>query len=138
MDAPAGATVAEVSIHPGEGTATLRYRESSATFADDGAFRPTVLMERASRYLAEQPGEVSFTRLRGDVKGKERGLARAVELLAREGFAEVSPGSRGATKYRHLRPYTEATDPKIQALNGSRPTPFSREPVVSEPGSQRT
>lgn len=134
MDVPVGATVAEVSIHPGEGdTVTLRYREPSATFTEDGRMRPTCLMERASRYLAEQSEAVTMRTLRHDVTGKERAVMRAVDLLAHEGFAEVASGPRGATTYRHVRLYTEAMDPQVQSLNGSRLVPETRAPDDLEP-----
>lgn len=54
---------------------------------DDGNFRPTVLMERVSRYLDANPG-VSMNTIREGVSGKSTYLDQAVRQLVAEEYVE--------------------------------------------------
>jgi hypothetical protein len=75
-------------------------------------FRPTVLMERVSlhveKFLPEE--ELSMSQVLEDVKGKDKGLRRAVEVLIKEGYLEERPGPRNARLLTSVRPYREEDD----------------------------
>jgi hypothetical protein len=134
FDAPVKATVAEIGIHPGEGgTATIHYRAPVATFTDDGTVRPTGLMTKVSRYLAEQTEPVSLNTIKNGVPGKADWVGKAAHVLAAEGYAKTENGPRGAVLFTHVRPYSEATDPKVTGSNnpvtGSQNAGMGREPV---------
>jgi excisionase family DNA binding protein len=74
------------------------------------AFRPTVLMERASRLIEEKPG-LSKRAIRTSVKGAKNDFKDlAVDLLVDEGYVE-DRGPGQAHKYHPIRPYREADDP---------------------------
>jgi AAA domain len=72
-------------------------------------FRPTVLMERISRYLEGSPEPRSKAAIRAAVPGKEAGKIKAVEVLHEEGHIEGLPRS-GYVVYRSVRPYREGDD----------------------------
>ncbi|MHA6509509.1 bifunctional DNA primase/polymerase [Tessaracoccus sp. Y1736] len=76
-------------------------------------FRPTLLMERVSRYVQDHPGDADRTarQIRANVSGKERAVIAAANLLVAEGYMRASLGVRGSTVYTSVRPFTEATDP---------------------------
>lgn len=120
---PVGGAVADVYVHRGEETSALHYRESVATFTEDGALRMTVLMEKVSRYLERQGAPVSKRSVVEHVTGRERNLSRAMDTLAAEGYVEATPGPNRAQLLDSLKPYREATDPKAHA----RVSPETRE-----------
>jgi hypothetical protein len=60
----------------------------------DGNFRPTVLMERVSRYIEEHPG-ISKNGVATAVRGDDKAKRLAVELLGAEGFVTI--GKSGAS-----------------------------------------
>ncbi len=89
--------------------------------------RPSDAMARCSAFLAATPGDLTSTAVARAVPGDGKRIAKALDLLAQEGYACVAVGgldSRGRRSpqrrvYRHVRPYTdeggpatvEATDP---------------------------
>lgn len=66
------------------------------TVSADGTFRPTVLMEKVSRYLEFAGQPRSRNQIEEDVKGKRDYIRTAIDTLIREGFAVDFPGDRGA------------------------------------------
>lgn len=73
-------------------------------------FRPTVLMERTSRYL-ELNGEKSGTAIKQDVKGKATDLMTALGVLVQEGYVRTLPGAReGWTMYASARRFRDADE----------------------------
>ncbi|HWF31958.1 MAG TPA: AAA family ATPase [Solirubrobacteraceae bacterium] len=81
-----GATVT-VTLEPPDGVST------------DGSFRPTVLMERASRAIEESPG-LTARELRERISGSNSGAKdEAVRVLVREQFVEVRREGRGNRHY---------------------------------------
>lgn len=82
----------------------------------DGKLRPTLLMERVSRFVQDWTGEEPPARneiLKG-VKGKEAAVALAIDILTEERFlAEQRDGSgkTSARRYISTRPYREHQDP---------------------------
>jgi hypothetical protein len=97
-------------------------------------FRPTVLMERVSRYLEEHPG-ASGRNIIDDVPGKTGALREAVAALIDERHVEVENGPRGALWHHVVNPYRELHD--LTATHRDPPRP-DRDPSRSEdPHSDR-
>jgi energy-coupling factor transporter ATP-binding protein EcfA2 len=75
------------------------------TIADDGTWRPTVLMERASRkleFLTAANDLPSRSALSDAVTGKKQFLLQAIDVLIAENYVE-----RDGRKLRSVRPYRE-------------------------------
>lgn len=78
--------------------------------AKDGGHRPTVLMERVSRFLAAHEGEaLSKTSVRAGVKGDDKAIDRAVDVLVLEKYVDRTTVGQSQL-HRHVRPYVEALD----------------------------
>lgn len=73
---------------------------------DGGAFRPTVLMERASRWIELHPSATKND-VADALGGKRAWVLRAVSALVEEGFVATEAGSRGAQLHRSLEPFRE-------------------------------
>jgi hypothetical protein len=75
-------------------------------------FRPTVLMERVSRYVEAHVAEEELSRgqIEKDVGGKAKYVRRAIDVLAEEGYVEERPGPRGARLIASVGPYREEDD----------------------------
>lgn len=61
-----------------------------------GPFRPTGLMEKASRYLESVEGGASGAAVEKELGGKREWVRDALDRLVEEGFARRSAGPRGA------------------------------------------
>lgn len=106
-----GQVVAEINIDPNSvGMLTIdppKGRDNTGRVT-----RPTVLMERISRYLEEQSGAVSKREIERMVAGKAEGKRQAVEALVAEGYVAAEPIVVGArrsvgTGYRHVKPFRD-------------------------------
>jgi hypothetical protein len=77
--------------------------------SESTGFRPTVLMERASRQIEEQPG-LSKNAIEVAVGGKAEYLRLALELLVNEGYVRVAREGQAVRHYsvRHFRQEGEA------------------------------
>lgn len=76
--------------------------------APDGTFRPTCLMERASRRLEALTAsgtQPTKSALAGETTGKRAAVMLAVDMLVVDGFAALD----GAKHLRSVKPYREAT-----------------------------
>jgi len=106
-----GQHVADLAVTP-DGTRVDVELKATADSGQSGTFRPTVLMERVSRYLETHPGAADRTKrqIRNSVSGKEAAIVQAAEVLVAEGYVSTSEGPRGATIYTIDRPYREADD----------------------------
>ncbi|MBD5787127.1 bifunctional DNA primase/polymerase [Cellulosimicrobium terreum] len=98
---------------------------------DNGPFRPTGLMERASRLLETMREPVSLNKLmalmREDgTKAKNGLLAEAVNLLVNSGHVAEEDGPRNARLLRSTSAYRQRNDPQSDAyqppLDGLIPT----------------
>lgn len=74
---------------------------------DEDGFKPTVLMEKVSRYLEHQSTPSSQRQVEGDVPGKGAYLRTAISLLAQEGYIERADGPRGAFLLTSCKPYRQ-------------------------------
>jgi hypothetical protein len=81
-------------------------------------FRPTVLMERISRFLEGMEQPLSAYAIRNAVPGKLEGKLIALRVLAAEGYLQCQPGQRGGLLYRSQKPFREAG-----IVTGSRTVP---------------
>jgi hypothetical protein len=80
----------------------------STNSGEDGNFRPTVLMERASRTIEGVPG-LSKNSIDEATTGNRGTLFLAVDTLVAEGYVEQS-----GYHYRSLKPYRQDEDPKLK------------------------
>lgn len=85
------------------------FRQPSATM-EDSTWRPTVLMERVSDYLALHP-EASRNEIEQNVKGKSTDHKRqAIDELVALGNVTETKGSRGARLYTLQTPFLASPD----------------------------
>jgi hypothetical protein len=68
-------------------------------------FRPTVLMARVSRAVAESPG-LSKRAIREAVSGRNTAKDLALELLVSEGYVDAKPDGQ-AVRHHSIRPFEE-------------------------------
>lgn len=135
-----GSTAAEVHMEPsGEDSLTIRLGVSEAQAATERGetFRPTVLMERVSRFVEDYP-ECSTRTIRDEIKGKGEAVKQAIEVLVAEGYITTSPGPRRSIKHVSIRPFTETSDlvdnPPVQGETSSgSPLVPTGSRVVPEP-----
>lgn len=80
----------------GTGAGRLRWRFEQAEHLTEGeVFRPTVLMERVSRYLEDQSPEPATTNeIKKNVKGNETHIKQAIDVLVDEGYLIQTPSGQ--------------------------------------------
>jgi len=91
-------TAGELHVESGEGGA-LRVQFQAAAAEGPGpedGFRPTVLMERVSRYLEAQSEPVPRSAVEKYVRGSAEYLRLAIDCLVREGYTSEQHGPRNA------------------------------------------
>ncbi len=90
---------------------TIEYRGTSASErTSEGEFRPTHLMEKASRLIEGEPG-VTTNVIKKRIGGKADRVATALRHLVAEGHVERRDHGQ-AQRHYSLRPYRESHDPK--------------------------
>ncbi|MFA7265113.1 MAG: bifunctional DNA primase/polymerase [Candidatus Nanopelagicales bacterium] len=99
-------------------------------------FRPTILMERVSRFL-ESTGESSRNVIRKGVEGKAINIDTALSALVDEGYVARFDGARGAVIHKVVAVYREADELAGKTTNDLVPTssPTSSH-LVPEPGER--
>lgn len=115
-------------------TWTFRAAEQKKDAANTTDFRPTHLMEKASRYLENLTEPVSRSQIAREVGGKREWLLVALDHLHQEGCTTETPGARGATLVSSLKPYRRETDPfpvpdQFPPVPGNGTTTSSQFPV---------
>ncbi len=98
---------------------TQRVAEHGEAEADTATFRPTVLMERVSCAIEDEPG-LSRRALRVAVKGKHEAKDLALELLVAEGFVEARRDGQ-AVRHYSVRPFREGSVPPVPHRDPSVP-----------------
>lgn len=94
-------------------------------------FRPTLLMERVSRYLEGMLEPVSGRAVTDNVQGKAPAIRTALDVLVDEGKATRTPGPRGSYLHASVEPYRQALDPLSDVYaGGDAVNPFE---VVLDP-----
>jgi hypothetical protein len=78
----------------------------------DAPFRPTVLMERVSRWLEPRMEPASRKAIEDNVPGRGQYVRQAIDMLDPEGFIrhQAGTGRGGGTAYESVKPYREADD----------------------------
>ena len=100
----------ELTSDESDGRVSWEIKMSEAGDSRDG-FRPTVLMERVSRYVAAHVDErPSRNQIEGSVNGKTDAKRLAIDCLVNEGFLTEEAGERGARLLHHVRLFTQAED----------------------------
>lgn len=91
-----------------DGTIDLTVEPAKALrAAGDGGFRPTHLMERVSAFLAAHPDDDHSGRaVTSSVTGDDKSIARALVVLADEGYVTVTTVGK-ARYHKHKTTYTE-------------------------------
>jgi hypothetical protein len=111
---------------------------------EEHPFRPTVLMEKVSRYLENLAEPVTQNTVEADIGGKAQYLRQAISILADEGYVEVSQGPNRSKLIASVELYRETFDgasqvrpeyvPEGTHTSASvRPTPY-RGDVPDAPG----
>ncbi len=105
---------ARAAVTPGDeweflrDTQTITRRERGEA---EESFRPTELMERASRFLEAQPG-ATLNAIKREVRGKGDYIAAAVRVLVAEGLVERRDEGQARCHYS-VRPYRQEEDPRL-------------------------
>lgn len=117
-------------------TGRITWRIERATGDEDPRdFRPTILMQRISEHLEEQPEPVSKHSVELAIKGAANGVRIAIGTLLRERYIEHIPGPRGAHLLASVMPYREASDPVIHPTSSTSSDLVS---TSSNPGGRTT
>jgi hypothetical protein len=87
-----------------DGGVTFSLEAPEPATEGDGTFRPTYIMEKASKAIEAHPG-LSKRALRAAIGGKAETADLALELLINEDYVGVEPGPRGAQRHSHRRPF---------------------------------
>ena len=91
-------------------TYKVHLSDAAAAHAAGERFRPTVLMDRVSRYIETHPG-AGAREVRSGVSGKNNVVAQALEVLIEEGWVSATPTGAGkTTEHRSVRPYREGDE----------------------------
>lgn len=136
-----GTTAAVVDLTSDGETVQMRFHlsDAQAAAAEGRRFRPTVLMERISRWLEIHPG-ASTRQLLASVTGKRETLQAALEVLVAEGWVVAEDGQRGGRSYTSTRPFRELDDGEEGVENPDcgppRPTAAHRGPTAARPRSE--
>lgn len=133
--------LAEFELQSDPETNVIAWAFKTPTETDEEhAFRPTVKMEQASRWLEKQLGEsIPVSRIEDGIGGNREAARLAIKLLLDEGYFTESPGPRGARLITLVRAYREEfddlapTSPDL-AQTPATPLPDSPPPVRSTGG----
>lgn len=141
----------------GEGerlTYELRPPEKRST---DGEFRPTNLMEKASRFLEEAAEPASQRAVLDGVEGKAEYVRKALARLVTEGYAAQTRGKGNAQLHTSIKPFRESASlrpecvpsasrthvsgmdrvrPRVPSLGGTRDALTSTLTTASEEGGE--
>lgn len=105
-----GATIALATITPSDNGRTVTVRLDPPDSSDRaGHFRPTVLMEKVSRYVEEHPA-CTRNQVKTAVSGKTDAKDLALSLLVEEGWIDRERAGQ-AQRHTSVRAYRENTDP---------------------------
>lgn len=103
--------IAELHIN-GDDTvvkAELRLPPQENTSGGDGHWRPTILMERVSRYLETHPGATG-TDVESAVRGKATHKRAAIDALIAEGYVSRDKGERRGYSLRVLYTFRNSSE----------------------------
>jgi hypothetical protein len=101
----------------------IKWKVELPSLNDDGHIRPTVLMERVSKFLEswneeKLPNKSDITE---SVSGKKGAVALAIDILLEEKYIEEIKDGEGKTRarrFRIVRGYRQTLDPNASEFNG--------------------
>ena len=88
----------------------LRLSDAQAAAERGETFRPTVLMERVSRYLEDNP-DASGKDVEDNIDGKAAGIRLALRVLVDEGWVRLERGRHNRSSYASARIYRDGFTP---------------------------
>lgn len=94
---------------------TWRINPGTDPTSTEEEFRPTALMEKASRAIEAHSGEFTRDKTARETGGKKASTLLAIDLLVSEGF--VSKSSDRYPKLTSVRPYRQSDDPQPDDLH---------------------
>jgi hypothetical protein len=115
---PKGSVACELHIKSSDGGVLIEAHlsDAAAAAAAGQAFRPTVLMERVSKYLEAMPA-ASKRQVEANVQGKNEGIRLALDCLVEDGFVTLGP-----LGYKVENPYRDGVD-NVQPRPAPQPRP---------------
>lgn len=99
----------------------ITYRIDQDKSHDEGAFRPTALMEKVSRQLERETAPLSTKQIEEIKLGKAEYVRKALAELSEDGYIRRDEGPRGALLYTSIRAFREAD--QTPQTTSSRPRP---------------
>jgi hypothetical protein len=131
--------LADLYLHSDPDTHSISWEFKPAEHVAEGeTFRPTILMEKISRYLEEQTGPVTRTTIETDVTGARDYIRKAINALIAEQYASETPAPRGAKLVLSTAPFRhENTTTPESATTSPRRTQTTSPPVPPPTGGRR-
>jgi hypothetical protein len=116
------AAVVTVAVADNGGRISMSLTAPEEGQQQGGGFRPTVYMERVSRYL-EVSGPASARAVEREVEGRGKYIREALTQLTTEGYAQQStvPAPGGAMPFKSVKPYRENADEQVDAKTAAEP-----------------
>lgn len=135
---PKGSVAAQVDVVSTGDAVELRFAisDAQAAAAAGERFRPTVLMERVSRFIEDAPGASKNVTLKA-VSGKRDAIVSAIEILLEEGWITATSGPRGAIELTSVRPFRDGFRPVDNSEIGP-PTHLGPTSAPPRPGRGQT
>jgi hypothetical protein len=90
------------------GDVSIRIQAPELRANGESGFKPTILMQRVSDYLATMPtADVSTAVIKHDVTGRNEGIVIALQALTEDGYITRSLAAKQQVVYRHVRCYPD-------------------------------
>jgi hypothetical protein len=114
---------------------SVRIKISAPTLTDraeqpdtQADWAPTIVMEKISMLLERLTEPCSFRSIKFATTGKDETIRKAIDVLHRRGYMEITSGPRGSTLHRSVRPYRA---PDSDTTHASGASTVHRVPSVS-------
>jgi Bifunctional DNA primase/polymerase, N-terminal/AAA domain len=104
--------VVDSTVSPPEVTVGAPGARDDEGSGGQNAFRPTSLMERASKVIEEQPAKLTKNKAAETAGGKKQSTLLAIDILLSEGYLKTEPGGNGHPVYTSEKPYRATDDPQ--------------------------
>jgi hypothetical protein len=83
--------------------------ELDTPITEEGVFRPTHLMEKASRHIEENPN-CTGRDIRDSIRSSPKNVLAAIQCLITEGYVSTLPGPKNSTLHHSIAIYREVED----------------------------
>lgn len=131
---PCAATL-ELASDPTTHAITWHFAPPTDEASVEDFWRPTVLMERISRYLDAQSDEVTRSAIYRSVRGKRDYLVTAIDYLVEDGYVTERGGNRGSRLMRLVKPFPDPSPRVPDPSPGAETTTRSPFPPSLERGT---